>query len=104
MHVKYIVRHIQKRPKVVSHLDGEVISHVFPNSEAAQEGHPAASTRRRVIVKEPPHSVQHTDQPKASEQQVKEQKDAGGRCEDKAAINASCTTTAHYISYHPLLI
>lgn len=70
----------------MSHLDGEVISHVFPNSEAAQDGHPAASTRRSVIVKEPPDSVQHTDQPKASEQQVKEQKDAGGCCGDKAVI------------------
>lgn len=64
--------------KAVSHRDGEVIPHIFPKSEATQEGHPAASPRRSVIVKEPPDSIEHTDQPEASEQQVKEQEDAGG--------------------------
>lgn len=64
--------------KAASHLDGEVISHVFPDPEATQVGHLAASTRGSIIVEEPPNGVQHADQPEASEQQVKEQKDAGG--------------------------
>lgn len=64
--------------KAASYLDGEVIPHVFPDPEATQVGHPAASTRGCVIVEEPPNGIQHADQPEASEQQVKEQKDAGG--------------------------
>lgn len=58
--------------KVISHLDGEVVPHVFPESEATQEGYPTTSSKRGVIVKEPPDGVQHTDQPEASKQQVKE--------------------------------
>lgn len=65
--------------KAASYLDGEVIPHVFPDPEATHVGHPAASTKGSVIVEEPPNAVQHADQPEASEQQVKEQKDAGGR-------------------------
>lgn len=64
--------------KAASYLDGEVIPHVFPDPEAAQVGQPAASTRGSVIVEEPPNGIQHADQPEASEQQVKEQEDAGG--------------------------
>lgn len=51
---------------------------MLPHFEAAQEGHPAASTSRGVIVKVPPDSIQHADEPQASEEQVKEQEDAGG--------------------------
>lgn len=64
--------------ETVSHLDGEVIPHVIPEFEATQKRHPAASTCWGVIVKAPPDGIQHTDQPEASEQQVKEQEDAGG--------------------------
>lgn len=51
---------------------------MVPKFEATQVGHPAASPCWRVIVNVPPHGVQHTDQPEASEQQVKEEEDAGG--------------------------
>lgn len=66
-------------PPAASYLDREVVPHVFPEPEATQVGHPAASTRGSVVVEEPPNGVQHADQPEASEQQVEEQKDAGGR-------------------------
>lgn len=66
------------KSKAFSYLDGKVITHVFPNFEAAQEGRPVASTCRSVIIKVPPDSIQHADQPVASEHQVKEQEDAGG--------------------------
>lgn len=65
--------------KAASYLDGKVIPHVVPDPEAAHVGHPAASARGSVIVQEPPNGIEHADQPEASEQQVKEQKDAGGR-------------------------
>lgn len=65
--------------KATSYLDGEVIPHVFPDPEATQVGHPAASARGSVIVVEPPDGIEHAEQPEASEQQVKEQNDAGGR-------------------------
>lgn len=64
--------------KAASYLDGEVIPHVFPDPEAAQVGRPAASAGGGVVVEEPPNGIEHADQPEASEQQVKEQKDAGG--------------------------
>lgn len=71
---------------ILSYLDGEVIPHVFPKSGATHEVHPAPPLRRSVIVKEPPDTVQHTDQPEASEQQVKEEDDAGGCCENTQLI------------------
>lgn len=51
---------------------------MFPDPETTQVGHPAASARGSVIVEEPPDGVEHAEQPEASEQQVEEQKDAGG--------------------------
>lgn len=72
--------------KAASYLDGEVIPHVFPDPEATHVAHPAASTRGSVTVEEPPNAVQHADQPEASEQQVKEQKDAGGRWGKKEVL------------------
>lgn len=76
--------------EAVSHLDGEVIPHVFPKFEATQEGHPASSTGRSVIVKEPPDGVHNADQPEAREQQVKEQEDAGGRWGEKERTVNKC--------------
>lgn len=60
------------------YLDGKVVPHVFPKFEVTQEGHPSASSRRSVIVKKPPNSVQHADQPEACEKQVEEQENACG--------------------------
>lgn len=61
-----------------SHLDGEVIPHAFPKFETTQGGHPAASASRSVIVDDKPDGVERADQPEASEEQVKEEEDAGG--------------------------